>query len=225
MDQPIDNYFMVEAEGGVNLGPAYGTVRVLGMTLDEAKKAIEQNLSQVLHEPKVSLKLARVSGSQPLTAQYLVAPDGTVNLRQYGLVHVAGMAVPEAQLAIQKHLTKFLSSPELSVDVVAYKSKNYYVVTEGAATGDSVNRFLIAGNETVLDALCGINGLSHLSRKKIWLVRPSAADAKKGTVLPIDWAGITRRGATETNYQIFPGDRLFIADEERAEPPAIRREK
>ena len=223
-DQPIDNYFMVEAEGIVSLGPAYGTVRVLGMTLDEAKKAIAQKLSQVVRKPEVSVKLARVSGCQPLSAQYLVAQDGTINLHQYGLVHVAGMTVAEAQLALQKHLAKFLTSPELSVDVAAYNSKVYYVVTEGAGAGDgdSVNRFAVTGNETVLDAISQLNGLSQLSKKKIWLVRPSASDAKQGTVLPVDWVGITRRGATGTNYQIFPGDRIFIAGEERPEPPAVR---
>ena len=40
-DQPIEGYYMVEAEGVVNLGPAYGSVRVVGMTLEESKKAIE----------------------------------------------------------------------------------------------------------------------------------------------------------------------------------------
>ena len=42
VDQPIDNYFMIEAEGTINLGPAYGTVRVVGMTIDEIKQAIDQ---------------------------------------------------------------------------------------------------------------------------------------------------------------------------------------
>ena len=104
MDQPIDNFFMVEAEGVVNLGPAYGTVRVVGMTLDEAKKAIEEKLGRMLRAPEVSVKLARVASSQPLTAQYLVGPDGTINLRQYGVLHVAGLTVTEAKLFIQKHL-------------------------------------------------------------------------------------------------------------------------
>ena len=36
LDQPIDGYYLVEAEGTINLGPAYGTVRVVGMTLKEA---------------------------------------------------------------------------------------------------------------------------------------------------------------------------------------------
>ena len=75
-DQPIDNYFMVEAEGVVNLGPAYGSVRVVGMTIDEMKKAIEAKLGQIIREPEVSVQLARVSGAQPVTGQYLVGPDG-----------------------------------------------------------------------------------------------------------------------------------------------------
>ena len=32
LDQPIANFYLVEAEGNVNLGPAYGTVRAVGMT-------------------------------------------------------------------------------------------------------------------------------------------------------------------------------------------------
>ena len=60
------------------------------------------------------MQLARVAGAQPVTGQYLVGPDGTVNLRQYGVVHVAGKTVTEARLAIQKHLSQFLDSPEVS---------------------------------------------------------------------------------------------------------------
>ena len=45
------------------------------------------------------MQLARVSGAQPVTGQYLVGPDGTINLRQYGVVHVAGKTVTEARLA------------------------------------------------------------------------------------------------------------------------------
>jgi polysaccharide export outer membrane protein len=28
--------------------------------------------------------------------------------------------------------------------------------------------------------------------------------------LPVKWADITRRGGTETNYQLLPGDRLYV---------------
>jgi polysaccharide export outer membrane protein len=29
-------------------------------------------------------------------------------------------------------------------------------------------------------------------------------------VLPVDWNGIAQRGATATNYQIMPGDRVYV---------------
>ena len=28
--------------------------------------------------------------------------------------------------------------------------------------------------------------------------------------MPVDWKGITRRGHTGTNYQLLPGDRVFV---------------
>ena len=107
-DQPIDNYFRVEASGVVNLGPAYGSVRVKGMTLEQIKKAVEKKLDPVVREPEVSVQLAQVFGAQPISGQYWVGPDGTINLRKYGLFQVRGMTIPEAQAALEKHLSKYL---------------------------------------------------------------------------------------------------------------------
>jgi polysaccharide export outer membrane protein len=71
----------------------------------------------------------------------------------------------------------------------------------------------ITGSDTVLDALSAVNGLSQVSSKKIWISRPSAKNPARGKILPVDYAAITKRGATATNYQIKPGDRVFIAED------------
>jgi polysaccharide export outer membrane protein len=213
-DQPIDGYFMVEAEGLINLGPVYGSVRVAGMTLDETRAALNKWLRQWLRDPAVSVQLARVSGAQPVTGQYLVGPDGTVNLRQYGVVHIAGKTVTEARITIQNHLKQFLDSPELSIDVVAYNSKVFYIITQGAGIGDNVRRLPITGNETVLDAISQVNGLSQVSSKKIWIARPAPHNFGCQQVLPIDWDAITQGAQTATNYQLMPGDRLYVAEDE-----------
>ena len=181
-----------------------GYVTVAGKSPDAALTAKAE---------KTDSKVARVP---PANGQYLVAPDGTVNLRQCGTVQVMGMTIAEAKAALEKHLSKYYDSPEVVVDVIAYNSKVYYVITEGAGLGDNVRRIPITGKETVLDALAAINGLSQVSSKKMWLARPSASNAEKGTTLPIDYAGITQRGATATNYQIMPGDRIFIAEDRAA---------
>ena len=214
-DQPLDNqYFMVEAEGTINLGPVYGSVRVAGMTIDEIRTTLNKWLSKSLREPAVSVQLARVSGAQPVTGQYLVGPDGTVNLRQYGVVHIAGKTVTEARIAIQNHLEQWLDSPELAVDVVAYNSKVYYVITQGAGLGDNVRRLPITGNECVLDAIAQINGLSQVSSKKIWIARPAPHNFGCQQILPIEWDAIAQGAQTATNYQLLPGDRLFVAEDE-----------
>ncbi|MGA2796640.1 MAG: polysaccharide biosynthesis/export family protein [Thermoguttaceae bacterium] len=210
-DQPINDFYLVEGGGIVSLGPAYGNVRVGGMTIDEATKAITSRLQEILHDPKVSVQLTRTAATQPVTGQYLVGPDGTINLRQYGTVLVMGSTLTEAKAALEKLLAKYFESPQVTVDVLGYNSKVYYIITDGAGMGDNVRRIPISGNETVLDAVARVGGLSQFSSKKMWIARPSPSDSEKGTILPIDYYAITQRGATKTNYQIMPGDRIFIA--------------
>ena len=213
-DQPINDFFLVESEGIVTLGPAYGTVRLAGMTVEEAAAAMGRKLKDVgLMNPDVSVQLARTAGTQPLTGQYLIGPDGTINLRQYGMLHVAGKTVTEVRLGLQKHLAQYFDSPEVSVDVIAYNSKVFYVITEGAGMGDDVRRIPITGNETVLDALSMVNGLSQVSSTKIWVARPAPGGFGCEQILPVDYTAITRGGSTATNYQIMPGDRVFIAED------------
>ena len=212
-DQPIDGFYLVEAEGTVNLGPLYGTVRVVGMTIEEIREAVTEHLRQILANPEVSAQLARTSGTQPITGVYLVGPDGTVNLRHYGSVHLAGKTLVEARVALEKHLAQYFDSPQVSLDMVGYNSKVYYVITEGANLGDNVVRVPITGNETVLDAVSQVGGLSQLSSKKIWIARPAPGGFSCEQIMPVEWDAITRGAATDTNYQLLPGDRLFISED------------
>ncbi len=213
-DQPIDQNFLIEAEGTINLGPSYGSVRVAGMTIDEIRVTLDNWLHQYLTDPHPSVQLTRVSGAQPVTGQYLVGPDGTINLRQYGVVPIAGKTVTEARLAVENHLRQFLDSPQVSVEVVSYNSKVYYVVTQGAGLGDSVHRLPVTGSETVLDAISNIGGLSQVTQQEDLDCAARAAPVRLPAD-PADRLGRHRPGAqTETNYQLLPGDRLFIAEDE-----------
>ena len=78
--------------------------------------------------------------------------------------------------------------------------------------GDAVYRFPITGNETVLDAICQINGLNSSSSKRIWIARPTNKPGN-GRILPVEWDAIASQGCTATNYQIMPGDRVFVAED------------
>ena len=138
--------------------------------------------------------------------------DGTVTLGSYGVVSVLGMTVPEARDAVQKYLLKYFDSLDVSLEVNGFNSKNYYIVTQGAGLGDGVYRFPITGNETVLDAISQINGLQRVSSRKIWIARPT----DKGGVqrLEVSWKDITANADARSNFQILPGDRVFVAEDE-----------
>ncbi|HEX4131722.1 MAG TPA: polysaccharide biosynthesis/export family protein [Pirellulales bacterium] len=208
-DEPINGPYVVAADGTVNLGPSYRSVAITGMTPEEAQQAIETHLRQILRAPTVSVSIIQSASKQQVAGEHLVGPDGTVNLGTYGNVYVTGATIDEARVRIEAHLSQFLQQPEVAVDVVGYNSKVYYVITEGAGFGDAVTRMPVTGNETVLDAIAHINGLSQVSSKKIWIARPAPNDAGC-EILPVNWIAITRGASTTTNYQIMPGDRLFV---------------
>jgi protein involved in polysaccharide export with SLBB domain len=209
--QPIAGPVQVGPDGRVDLGPSYGKIKVIGLSIDEARTAISRHLALILQEPNVSVALLSAAGAQQIGGQHLMQPDGTVNLGRYGSVYLAGLTVEEAEEAIEKQLAQWLDSPEVIVDIFAYNSKAYYLITSGGGLGDNVLRLPVTGNETVLDAISLAGGLSQLSSKRIWIARPAPNGVGCEQILLVNWDEITRGASTATNYQLMPGDRLFIA--------------
>jgi protein involved in polysaccharide export with SLBB domain len=210
-DEPITGLFIVQPSGDIPLGFSYGTVRVAGLTLDDATTAIEQHLRTMLKEVQVNVALGQSKPMQQIVGEHMVRQDGTISLGLYGQVYVTGMTIAEAKAAIEEQLSQFLLKPEVSVDIGAFNSKVFYVITDGAGFGKQIFRFPIAGNETVLDALGLINGTPAVAAKNCaWIARPAPAVVGGKQILPVDLVAITEEGATATNYQLLPGDRLYI---------------
>ncbi len=213
LNQPIAGIYAVDTGGMVQLGSGYGAVKVAGLSIPEAAAEIDKQLKGLLRQPQVSVILSQTAGQQQIVGQHLVGPDGTVNLGTYGTVYVSGLTIVQARASIEKHLSQFLEAPKISVEVFAYNSKVYYVVTEGGGQGDRVVRVNIMGKETVLDAISQIGGLTQLSSNNIWIARPSPGSSNIEQILPVNWSEIIRGGSTATNYQILPGDRVFIEED------------
>lgn len=153
---------------------------------------------------------------QPISGPFLVRPDGTVGLGLWGNVFVAGMTLDQAAKAVREQVVKTCPA-ELSpksvtavVDVIAYNSKVYYVITDSVG-GEQVVRLPCTGNETVLDAVANTSGLAGVASKgKIWVSRPAGKSGQPAKMLPVDWRGITENGVTITNYPLLPGDRVYV---------------
>ena len=78
------------------------------------------------------------------------------------------------------------------VDIFAYNSKKYYVVTQGGGLGDNVAESPITGNETVLDAIARVGGISQISSTNIWIARPAPNGVGCEQILPVNWDEISR---------------------------------
>jgi polysaccharide export outer membrane protein len=210
--QPVQGVYPVEADGTVNLGFSYGSVRVVDQTIEEAKSTITEHLRQIVKPGyQVNVSLAETRGKQLITGPHLVRQDGRISLGTYGSVMVAGLTLDMAKAAIESQLSRFLLKPEVSVDVAGFNSKVYYVITDNAGNGEGVFRLPLTGNETVLDAISQINGLPPVAaRNRIWVARPVPANSGCEQILPVNWCAITQHGLTDTNYQLLPGDRVYV---------------
>jgi protein involved in polysaccharide export with SLBB domain len=145
IDQPIDGFYLVEPDGNVALGPAYGRANVNGLTMEQAEEKVAQQLKEVLAKPEVQVTVARrlnrwrratyprlpytintydvlnvrVVGTildQPIDGVYLVEPAGTVPLGPvYGRAQVGGLTIEAAEKAIRKKLEQVLQKPDVQV--------------------------------------------------------------------------------------------------------------
>ena len=157
--------------------------------------------------------------TQPVRGPHLIRPDGTIGVGSYGSVYVAGMTLDRVKVAVAQLIHARLDPAKkslkdvmegLSVDVLAYNTKVYYVITDRVGFGEIVARFPITGSETVLDAISQLSGLPpEAARHHIWVARRCSED-KKENILPVDWIGISQKGLTDTNYQLLPGDRIYV---------------
>ncbi len=151
---------------------------------------------------------------QPIDGQFVVAMDGTVLLGIYGTVQVAGLTKDQARERVRAFISDVRKirpdALQVVVDVIAYNSKPYYVITDGAGYGEQIFPFPITGSETVLDALGRINGLPQVASKKyIWVARRSPHGGAE-QILPVDYVGMTQHGIAATNWQVLPGDRIYV---------------
>ncbi len=180
-----------------------------------ANEARMSSLPPYVIEPPDILELNVLGNASDATSsisgQHLVGMDGKVNLGAYGQVYVAGKTIEEARDAIEMAVSQHGESLQVVVDIFAYNSKTYYIITQGSGTGDNVIRVPITGNDTALDAIAQIGGLKSPESTEVWIARPAPNGVGREKILPIEWDQIAQNGSAINNYQLLPRDRVFIS--------------
>ena len=187
----------MQLDGTIRLG-IWGSVNVAGLTLDQAadavrrlvfERSVRENDTAKKNPPKPDPK-----------AEADAKKDG-------GKDGEGGTQYPYPSIGDPSKLF-------VVVDVSQFNSKYFYVITDGAGYGEQIYRFSVVGNETVLDALAFINGLPSVgSRKNIWVARRTPKQGDLEQILPVDYVGMTQHGVTTSNFQLMPGDRVYVKSE------------
>jgi protein involved in polysaccharide export with SLBB domain len=133
--------------------------------------------------------------------------DGSIDLGEFGRIRLDGMTVEQAEIAVQEQVVSLGGEREqFNVQLVETNAAHVYVLGEVGSPGT----YSIDGSELVLDAILKAGGLtSKASPCDILLVRPTdPCDCR--VVLPVCYRELTQMGSVATNYQLQPGDRIFV---------------
>ena len=115
-------------------------------------------------------------------------------------------AAAERRRSMDRRIVDQLAKNKVSVRLVNWDSKRFYVLGEVNSPGS----FNFVGNETVLDAIVQAGGLnSKANQHQIIVTRPTPCDSCR-TVMRVCYQQIVQLGDSSTNYQLQPGDRVFV---------------
>jgi protein involved in polysaccharide export with SLBB domain len=134
--------------------------------------------------------------------------DGTIELGRFGRMVVAGLTVEQ----IEDHIRKKIQATDgklepINVRIIDPQGAVFYVLGEVNSPGV----YPLTGRETVLDGILTAGGISARSSTcNVVLSRPTHPESCR-VVLPVCYREITQLGDTSTNYQLKPGDRIFVA--------------
>ena len=171
-------------------------------------------------EPGDTVLVEPIRFDSPLRfpADQVILPDGTIDLGRYGRVVVAGKHVEDVEACVEAlvnadpEIVKALDEADLAgpervnVRLIEAQASLFYVL--GAV--NSPGSYPYTGRETVLDAVLAAGGLADNAKHcRIILSRPSPVGDCR-TVLPVCWDQVVQLGDTTTNYQLMPGDRVFV---------------
>lgn len=134
-----------------------------------------------------------------------IHPDGKISLKLLGDVKVVGMTAKEIAAKLEVLLSRYYVDPKVSVRVLGYNSKKYYVYGEGIPAGPRP----FTGRDTLLDAVMPAvsNYLSWTARVKV--IRPSHGD-EPPRELTIDVDRMVKTGDWSQNILLEPNDVVYV---------------
>jgi polysaccharide biosynthesis/export protein len=133
-----------------------------------------------------------------------VRPDGKISLPLLNDIQASGLTALQLGKNIRDGLTKFLTSPEVTVTVTAINSRRVYLTGEVARAG----ALPLLPNMTVLQALSSAGGFTQFAKlKSIYILRNEGGKQVKH---PFNYKEVVKGKNQEENIFLQPGDVIVV---------------
>ncbi len=132
-----------------------------------------------------------------------VRPDGMISLPLLDDVQAAGLTPKQLKADLTRRLSKYITSPEVSVIVREIHSLKVAVIGEVKKPG----RYDLKSRTSVLDAIALAGGFNDFARRsKMSIVRVEGSTV---TRIPCDYDKVISSGPVEVFF-LRPGDTLVV---------------
>ncbi|MEN9975532.1 MAG: hypothetical protein RLZZ282_1538 [Verrucomicrobiota bacterium] len=141
---------------------------------------------------------------------FRIAPDGTISYLQAQNIHVAGLSLDEARLAIEKGLAAHFRSPRVIITPQEVGSKRFTILGKVAHKGVITLERPI----TLVEAIAHAGGL-ETGMFEYKIIELADLDrsfiSRNGQHLPVDFRRLIHAGEMRFNIEIEPNDFIYIA--------------
>lgn len=133
-----------------------------------------------------------------------VRPDGKISLPLLNDVQAAGFTAMQLAASLRESLSKYLTSPQVTVTVTETNSRRVYLTGEVARAG----ALPLLPGMTVLQALASGGGFTQFARiKNIYVLRTEDGKQVKH---PFNYKEVVKGNLAEQNILLQPGDVIVV---------------
>jgi polysaccharide export outer membrane protein len=135
------------------------------------------------------------------SGSHLIRPDGKITINLVGEVKASGNTPEELGNTIKERVKKYIVEPDVSVQVLAVRSRKFYIQGEVNKPGE----YLLVTPIHVLEALVNAGGFRDFAnQRKIVIMAPS------GERKNFNYKDVIRGRHMEQNILLNPGDIILV---------------
>lgn len=158
----------------------------------------------------------RIYGEEKLSGKMRIDNDGSFPFEYLGRVKAEGMTTAQIEAYLAKALGDgYLRNPQVSVEVVEYRSKNVFVTGEVR----SPNKYSLQGNSTLMDALTLAGSITQNAGNWVQITHARQGVQVLGPSASVEYDMRVNLRDIQTgkaqNIKLRDGDTIFVPRAER----------